>query len=103
MTHINFAIIVFVFTLLGSLAALFLKLSHQGSRLFFILGGGLYFFSALINIYLLKNHPISLILPLTSLTYIWTLILARVILKEKLRCMKILGIFSIGIGIYFLS
>jgi drug/metabolite transporter (DMT)-like permease len=63
-----------------------------------LLGGGLYFLSALLNIYLLKLLPYTIAYPLTSLTYLWTLIISYIFLSEKITLRKILGVSCIIIG-----
>ena len=54
-------------------------------------GGFLYLLSAVINIWVLKWLDYSVVLPLTSLTYIWTMVLAYLILKEKITRGKFIG------------
>ena len=93
-----------IMTLLGSIAAYFLKIASNSdcSHLFFspflYLGGGLYFLSAMLNILLLKHMEYSLILPLTSITYIWTMIISYRLLNEKMTIQKIIGILFIIVG-----
>ena len=67
------------------------------------LGGGLYVLSALLNLYLLKRLPYSVVIPLGSLTYIWTLIIARKYLGEAISKQKLMGILSILIGVILLT
>ncbi len=71
-----------VMTLLGSLGGFFFKgCTSLGLKIskFFILnlgiGGILYVAGALLNIWLLKLMPYTIVYPLTSITYRWTLIL----------------------------
>lgn len=65
-------------------------------------GGGLYVVSALLNLYLLRILPYSLVVPLGSLTYIWTLVLSYKLLGEKVSKQKFLGIVCILIGVSLL-
>ena len=97
-------------TLMGATAALFLKRASSFSSIkalltdkYFYFGGVLYFLSALLNIYVLKRLDYSTVLPLTSITYIWTMILSHLILKEKVGIKKIIGVLGILIGALFLS
>lgn len=92
-------------TVLGSIAALFLKKASgavgireliQNKNLY--AGGGLYLTAALINIHVLRYLDYSTVLPLTSLTYIWTMILSCVILKEKMTLRKVIGAIGIVVG-----
>ena len=93
-------------TLLGAFGALFLKKATTVAKSTmcllrvwqFYLGGFLYFASAVLNIYLLRYLDYSVVLPLTSITYIWTVLIARVNLKEKISRLQILGILCIVAG-----
>ena len=73
-------------TYLGAQASVFLKKASSHGNLkecicsrYLYLGGSLYIICALLNIWVLKYLDYSKMLPLTSITYIWTLILAFVI------------------------
>lgn len=105
----NFSILISM-SLMGSFAALFLKKASSNiglkSLIFNInlyIGGGLYFLSALLNIYLLKRMEYSVILPLTSITYIWTMAISYIILKENITKKKIGGVLLIVIGAIFVA
>lgn len=94
-----------VMTFLGSVASLFLKKATGASEYILMLksrnlyiGGFLYLISAVLNILLLKVLDYSVVLPLTSLTYIWTMILSNLILKEDISMKKIIGVALIGVG-----
>ena len=102
--------LVLMMTLLGSIAALFLKRasSSQGIKAMlcnvnFYAGGVLYFASALLNIWLLRLLDYSVVLPLTSLTYIWTMFLSYLILREKITSKKMAGVALILIGAVMVS
>lgn len=58
---------------------------------------------ALLNIYVLKFLPYTVVLPMTSLTYIWTMIISFYLLKEKITFKKILGVILILIGAFLIS
>lgn len=98
-------------TIMGSFGGFFLKKSTENLKKvsdliknrYFYIGGVLYFFSALLNIYLLKYIPYVIILPLTSITYIWTLVISCKILNEKVNKCKMVGVFFIGLGVFFIS
>ena len=86
-------------TMLGSVAALFLKKSTLSNKFLNIfIGGSLYFVTALMNIYILKFLDYSVVLPLTSLTYVWTLILAKYSFREDINARKSIGILLILVG-----
>lgn len=97
-------------TMLGSVAALFLKRASGFESIKMLLmdinlyiGAGLYLTSALLNIYILKYLDYSIVLPLTSITYIWTILVSYWILKEKITPRKIIGVTAIFISSVLLS
>lgn len=104
-----FMILIFM-TLCGAVASLFLKRASgtEGILKMFLninlyIGGGLYLISAVLNVYILRYLDYSVVLPLTSITYIWTMILSYMILKEKITVKKMLGVALILIGAVFVS
>lgn len=92
---------------LASLGSYFLKKSTADglsiqALLFapwFYLGGMLYVLSALVNLYLLHVLPYSIVVPLGSLTYIWTLLLSRRLLGEPITRQKVAGVALIFLGV----
>lgn len=99
-----------VMTLLGAVASLFLKKASGADSLIdtikninLYIGGMLYLVGAVMNIWVLRYLDYSVVLPLTSLTYIWTMILSHLILKEKITKKKIIGVVLILIGAIFVS
>lgn len=97
--------------ILASVASFFLKKStDNGLNLktllvnpYLYLGGGLYVLSAIFNLYLLKQLPYSIVVPLGSLTYIWTLVIAHKYLGETISKQKLIGVISILAGVIFLT
>lgn len=92
-------------TMLGSAASLFLKKASGADGLLDLIknvnlyiGGFLYLASAVLNIWILRFLDYSVVLPLTSLTYIWTMVLSCIILKERITTKKIAGVILILIG-----
>ena len=100
--------LVFTATLIGACGALFFKKAsatihrHISSFLMNInlyIGGFLYVLSTVFFIPALKFGDLSLVYPLTSLTYIWVAILSAVHFNEKINAYKIAGIALILVGI----
>ncbi len=93
--------------MLASFGSFFLKKATEDGLSPFVLirkpalylGGVLYVASALLNLYLLKLYPFSFVVPLGALTYIWTLVISRIWLKETVRVEKIAGICLIIAGV----
>lgn len=105
-----FIVALIIMTVMGSVASLFLKYASDSSDGMMILrnrnlyiGGGLYFCSALLNIWILKYLDYSVVLPLTSLTYLWTMFLSYHFLKETITKRKLLGVMFILIGAVLVS
>ncbi len=99
-----------VMTFLGATASLFLKKASGSEGILalmqnvnFYLGGMLYLLAAVLNIYILKFLEYSVVLPLTSLTYIWTMALSYFVLKEKITGRKMLGVALILAGVVVVS
>ena len=103
---------IIVMTLLGALASWMLKLASDNSSLRATVtdwhlwaGGAGYGLAAILNIWLLRHLDLSVVLPATALTYLWTLVIARIFLGEALTLGKIAGVglivggvICIGIG-----
>lgn len=103
-------IMVAAMTVMGSIASLFLKRASCEKDIFALLkninlyiGAFLYVGSAVLNIILLRFLDYSVVLPLTSLSYIWTMIVSCMFLKEKIGVKKIFGVFLILWGAIMIS
>ena len=99
-----------VMTFLGAVAAFFLKKSAENSsfvktlrNLNLYFGCMLYALAAVINIYVLRFLDYSVVLPLTSLTYVWTMFVSKFFLGESLGKKKIIGVSLIVIGATLIS
>lgn len=98
-------------SLLASLGSYYLKkCTLAGNTIFtvlsypaFYLGGLLYIASALLNLYLLKVLPYSVVVPFGALTYIWTLFLSSRLLKEPITKRKAAGIGLILTGVLLIA
>lgn len=102
---ILYSVALIIMTIFGSVASLFLKKASRADGIISVLknvnlyiGGFLYLASAVLNIWILKYLEYSVVLPLTSLTYIWTMVLSYLILKETITGKKIAGVVLILIG-----
>lgn len=98
-------VLVVVMDFVAALASLFFKKASSSDGLLGMLrnlnlyiGGFLYVIAALFNIYILRYLDYSVVMPLGSITYVWTMILSFVILKEKISRKKILGVACIIAG-----
>ena len=98
-------ILIIAMTVLGSFASLFLKKASGSKEIKemilnknLYIGGIMYVVAALFNILVLRYMDYSIVLPLTSITYIWTMIISYKILNENISKKKIGGVCLIVIG-----
>lgn len=92
-------------TFMGSAASVFFKRA-SGSDGFvkmllnvnLYIGGILYLAAAAVNILVLRVLDYSVVLPVSSITYIWTMLLSYMILKETITKKKVLGVLCIVLG-----
>ncbi len=98
-------IMIAAMTCMGAVASVFFKKASSSEGLLQLIkninlyiGGFLYVAAALINIIVLRSLDYSVVLPLTSMTYIWTMILSYALLKEKIGKKKIIGVACIVLG-----
>ncbi|MBW2988358.1 multidrug transporter [Candidatus Woesearchaeota archaeon] len=105
-------ILAFIATILGAFGALFLKRGGTGFTLHpieliknynLIIGLGLYVVASIVFVYALKFGELSMIYPLTSLSYIWVTILSVKWLKEPLTKTKFWGIVLIILGVVLIT
>src|ERR1044071_2610166 len=93
-------LLVFCASVVGSFGAVFLKLgahrltgsifSFLNSRL--IVGVSLFLGSSVFYAMGIKGGPLSVLYPMVSLGYIWTLLWSRLFFKESLTKQKFLGL-----------
>lgn len=88
--------ILVIMTLSGAIASFFLKKASASDNLFSMLkninlyiGGCLYLVSALLNIDVLRYLDYSVVLPLTSITYVWIMVISYLNIKKILRRIKL--------------
>lgn len=111
MNNIFLYTLLILMTILGAFGGYFFKKATEKIKSFKTLlfcrelyfGGTLYFISALLNIFLLKYLSYSLVLPLTAITYVWTLIISYRFLNEKINKNKKIGVFLIVVGAILIS
>lgn len=98
-------LLLLVMTFLGAWASTFFKKLSLSSSVRMILkerplyvGCGLYGCAALLNVYVLHYLEYSKVLPLTAITYIWTMVLSKFCFNEHIDNLKIIGVGLIVIG-----
>lgn len=98
-------VFILMMTIMGSVASLFLKKASSFKNLKELLlnlnlyiGGFLYLGAAILNIIVLREMDYSIVLPLTSLTYVWTMFISYLFLKEYISKKKMIGVSLIVLG-----
>ena len=89
-------------TVVASVGMLLFKLAAKHKNLLnmqFIAGGFLFAFGTILMILALKLEELSVLFPITSLTYIWVMLLSSKFLGEKINNWKIASVFLIILGI----
>ncbi|MFR9648850.1 MAG: EamA family transporter [Rikenellaceae bacterium] len=98
-------VLILIMTYLGAQGAVLLKSAAsredilstiRSSKLY--LGISLYACASIVNIYLLTVMEYSKVLPLTSLTYLWTMLLSHLALRERIGTLKLAGVALIILG-----
>lgn len=107
-----YIVLILLMTFSGSLGAIFLKkgiekidsisIIKMTKICDFYFGGGFYLVGIITNVFLLKSLEYTVVYPLTSLTYVWSLLLSIFLLKEKLNLWKILGVAIILAGVFMI-
>lgn len=100
------SLLILIFTFLGAAAGFNLKKAVSGVEKitdvirnhFLYYGLFLYALAACINILVLRQLSYTVVLPLTAITYIWSLLLAYYFLEEKITILKIIGVLLIMTG-----
>jgi drug/metabolite transporter (DMT)-like permease len=103
MTNSLNLLLLLAMTVAGSLGSLCFRLFSFRRRLvILLLGFGLYGAGALLNIYLLKVLPYTVVLPANAITFIWVILLSRAIFKEHIGLFKWMGTAFIIVGLLLL-
>jgi len=104
-------ILCIVLTIFGAFGGLFFKKAANRTKSLvellkntnFYIGALFYVLGASLNIVVLQFLPLTIVMPLTSITYVWTIIISYFLLKENINIKKIIGISFIILGSYFLT
>lgn len=86
-------------SLFACVGQLFWKLSADGGFLYLMIGFGLYGMGALVMLYAYKFGSLSVLQPILSANYVFTILLAVVVLHETVTIWKGIGILIIMMGV----
>ncbi len=79
------------------------KLSTNGNMLYLLIGFFLYGIGALVMLIAYKFGSLSVLQPMLSANYVFTIFLASIVLKEVITLKKIIGILIIIIGVIMIG
>ncbi|WP_394218164.1 DMT family transporter [Halobacillus trueperi] len=106
---IKWILVVALFTLCGAVGGYFFKKATSNGfhiNKYFMkqltIGAFFYGIGAIINIITLVFLPYTIVFPLTSITYIWTLIISYYFLGEVITMKKVVGVTFIIAGSFLL-
>ncbi len=104
-------LLVFAASVVGSFGAVFLKFGSAtvgGSLLTFvnrnvIIGVILYLGSSVFYGLALRGGEVSVLYPMVSLGYIWTMVWSRIFFKESFTRQKLVGLALVLLGVVFVG
>ncbi len=102
-------LVILLCTIGSTFASYFLKRAAGDSVLevlknkYLYFGGMLYLCVSLTTVWLLQRMPYTIVIPLGSLSFVWTLILSRYLLNEKITWRKVSGIAMIILGVILVA
>lgn len=79
------------------------KLSSSGGMVELLLGFALYSLGALIMIFAYRFGSLSVLQPMLSLNYVFSIILANAVLKEQTTPLKAIGVIIIILGVILIG
>ncbi len=94
--------LVFIATIIGAIGALLFKKASV-KKVYFFAGLFLYGISTVFFIYALHFGELTIIYPMTALSYVWVSLLSVKFLGEKISTKKWLGIIFIICGVVLIS
>jgi undecaprenyl phosphate-alpha-L-ara4N flippase subunit ArnE len=104
-------LLVFLASVIGSFGAVFLKMGAErldGSVMSFVnsrlvLGVTMFLGSSVFYAFGIRGGQLSVLYPMVSLGYIWTLLWSKLFFNEPLTRMKFFGLGLILLGVFFVG
>ncbi len=96
-------VLMFISSICVCIGQLLWKLSSTNGFLLMICGFGFYGVGAIIMIVAYKFGSLSVLQPMLSLNYVFSILLAGFVLKEEITLIKIIGVLIIIIGVILIA
>ena len=90
-------------SLMVCIGQLLWKLSANGNLIYLLFGFISYGFGALVMLYAYKFGSLSVLQPMLSANYIFTIIFASTILHEQFTIFKLTGILIVFLGVFLIG
>ena len=90
-------------SLLACTGQLFFKLSAAAGMLFVLLGFAFYGLGALCMLVAYRFGKLSVLQPVLSMNYIFSLILGALVLRENISLFKAMGVFIVICGVVMIA
>lgn len=90
-------------SLLACIGQLLFKLSNQRGIWFILMGFGFYGLGAICMLYAYKFGKLSVLQPVLSMNYIFSLFLGALVLKERISLTKVIGVMVVMVGVIVIA
>lgn len=90
-------------SLLACIGQLLFKLSNQRGIWFILMGLGFYGLGAICMLYAYKFGKLSVLQPVLSMNYIFSLFLGALVLKERISLTKVIGVMVVMVGVIVIA
>ena len=110
-TPFSSMLLVLVASFIGSFGAVFLKMGAARLKGGFrhilnaklALGAGLFLFSSVFFVLGIRHGELSVLYPMVSLGYVWTLVWSRLFFNEAFTRQKFVGLGLVLVGVFFVG
>ncbi len=96
-------ILMLISSLLACIGQLLFKLSNQRGIWFILMGLGFYGLGAICMLYAYKFGKLSVLQPVLSMNYIFSLFLGALVLKERISLTKVIGVMVVMVGVIVIA
>lgn len=96
-------LLMLIAAILSCCGQLFWKIATEKGLVFLLLGFAFYAIGALVMLTAYKFGSLSVLQPMISLSYVLSIILAVIVLKEPITIMRIIGVLVITAGVILIG